>query len=287
MELTEINPDDYIKRRLSQFEGLFLRCGVCLRFLTVPPIHFSSSNGMKICGRCFRGKRYFRHEKDIEKAELIRDTLYEQFAKLFIFPCSYFDCRKMVKFGDSADHHETTCKNKGYVCPISLINRWFARSEDKERCDCLETFPEEKEMIEHVETDHVNYLLPGPFLHYRYIFLPFEKRRMFISISEGKIAVLFSRKVQEKFCVIRCRTFSPEGTDVCEINVKDLQTGRYIRKCNILCGPLDGEDSDDADQVFMIRLDVLPPRAMFHFHIRERKGNEKLNDSKENHEDSV
>ncbi|KAG5887938.1 hypothetical protein JTB14_003033 [Gonioctena quinquepunctata] len=89
-----------------------LRCSICKKCLSVPPI-FSSQDGTKNkCGRC----KYL-----VEKGICARNMIYENMAQCHSFPCIYKHCNRTIPWGE-VEQHEKECPRRTLRCPLTYRN---------------------------------------------------------------------------------------------------------------------------------------------------------------------
>ncbi|VEN61370.1 unnamed protein product [Callosobruchus maculatus] len=84
-----------------------LKCSLCDCYLSVAPIALISDDGSQYkCGRCSAVKTIIN----------TRATIYENVAKLLVFPCIFKGCDKKIPFVNVRDH-EKICAQRSTICP--------------------------------------------------------------------------------------------------------------------------------------------------------------------------
>jgi len=86
-----------------------LKCALCNEFLTVPPITTISKDALlHKCGRC----------QNVETEVSLRNTVFETLAALSTYPCTYPNCKDVLKWSD-IEQHEIYCLHRTLKCPVS------------------------------------------------------------------------------------------------------------------------------------------------------------------------
>lgn len=104
-----------------------IKCYYCSCILSCGPILLSTT-GKNVCGRCREPKK---HEETFS-----RNTMYEELASSFLFPCQFNKdgCQELLKM-EAVKKHEETCEYNFRRCPTSsLENRcsWNGNMEEIE-----------------------------------------------------------------------------------------------------------------------------------------------------------
>ncbi|CAH1966884.1 unnamed protein product [Acanthoscelides obtectus] len=89
-----------------------LKCSICGRYLSVPPV--SGPKGKYTCGRC--------------RPNVEASGPYEEIAKHILFPCSNEDCKSRLKWGEVLAH-EYVCQFRKTPCPFPTcyVRLFFSR----------------------------------------------------------------------------------------------------------------------------------------------------------------
>ncbi|CAG9825195.1 unnamed protein product [Phaedon cochleariae] len=143
---------DEIRKELTS-----LKCIVCQRYLSVPPIYYTPSGDYR-CGRC----------SFVKENLSFRAELYEKMAQCVNFPCIYQDCEAETPWKDVPDH-ET-------ICPKQMIHCPFA-------CDAE---VDVKGLVHHFNLVHESLKLTKRNLAKESVLKEGEKVKLFYIVSEGE-----------------------------------------------------------------------------------------------------
>ncbi|KAG5895770.1 hypothetical protein JTB14_001618 [Gonioctena quinquepunctata] len=99
-----------------------LKCSLCNKYLSLPPVSSISYDGIKQkCGRC----------REVRTEFSVRNITFENLAVTARFPCIYPDCKTILKWVD-VGHHEDFCSYKTMTCPIFWICEKVIKISDLE-----------------------------------------------------------------------------------------------------------------------------------------------------------
>ncbi|KAK9877185.1 hypothetical protein WA026_016934 [Henosepilachna vigintioctopunctata] len=206
-----------------------LRCCICNKPLSVPPILHNSELG-NICGRCEESALNY---EEANNSTLERQRVYENIAKYLTFPCSYgvLGCKTELAWNSVHDHEEV-CEFKNIVCPLS-------DEKFHDQCNWLD---EHSKLAAHIKNDHKKFFSYPP----ETILKKDLKNKIIFSEIAGRIFVIildYKTELNKFFCCISA-----------DLNWKDCQNYEYqVEMCSL------SDDNLVTDNPIAWKKDVVQP----------------------------
>ncbi|KAG5874672.1 hypothetical protein JTB14_011759 [Gonioctena quinquepunctata] len=155
----------------------------------------------------------------LEKDQFTRNKFYENVAKMFLFPCTYEDCKETISWGN-VEQHERDCSHRTLRCPY--IQRWT---------NCQASYSSIEEFHGHIIAEHPYYV------HYNSIFVltyPFTASRVYyVSLDEEKFLIYFLTN-PSSFFVSSLSSIKKCGKFHFKISVEDSKKNLTFKNMDIV-----------------------------------------------------